>query len=36
VIGVGSAAGVVLFGIVSILIVVRVWLGRRLASFGYE
>ncbi len=36
VIGVGSAAGVVLFGNVSILIVVRVWLGRRLASFGYE
>jgi ABC-type sugar transport system permease subunit len=36
VIGVGSAAGVVLFGIVSILIVVRVWLGRRLAAFGYE
>jgi ABC-type sugar transport system permease subunit len=36
VIGVGSAAGVVLFGIVSILIVVRVWLGRGLASFGYE
>ena len=36
VIGVGSAAGVVLFGIVSILIVFRVWLGRRLASFGYE
>jgi ABC-type sugar transport system permease subunit len=36
VIGVGSAAGVVLFGIVSILIVVRVWLGRRLASFGCE
>lgn len=36
VIGVGSAAGVVLFGIVSVLIVVRVWLGRRLASFGYE
>jgi ABC-type sugar transport system permease subunit len=36
VIGVGAAAGVVLFGIVSILIVVRVWLGRRLAAFGYE
>jgi putative chitobiose transport system permease protein len=36
VIGVGSAAGVVLFGIVSILIVIRVWLGRRLAAFGYE
>jgi ABC-type sugar transport system permease subunit len=36
VIGVGSAAGVVLFGIVSVLIVVRVWLGRRLAAYGYE
>jgi len=36
VIGVGSAAGVVLFGIVSVLIVVRVWLGKRLAAFGYE
>lgn len=36
VIGVGSAAGVVLFGIVSILIVLRVWLGRQLAAFGYE
>ena len=36
VIGVGSAAGVVLFGIVSVLIVVRVWLGRQLAAFGYE
>ena len=36
VIGVGSAAGVVLFGMVSILIVVRVWLGRRLAAYGYE
>ena len=35
-IGVGSAAGVVLFGIVSVLIVVRVWLGRRLAAYGYE
>ncbi len=36
VIGVGSAAGVVLFGIVSVLIVVRVWLGKRLAAYGYE
>ena len=36
VIGVGSAAGVVLLGIVSVLIVVRVWLGRRLAAYGYE
>jgi len=36
VIGVGCAAGVVLFGIVSVLIVVRVWLGKRLAAYGYE
>jgi len=36
VIGVGSAAGVVLFGIVSILIVVRVWLGKKVAAYGYE
>jgi ABC-type sugar transport system permease subunit len=36
VIGVGSAAGVVLLGIVSVLIAVRVWLGRRLATYAYD
>jgi ABC-type sugar transport system permease subunit len=36
VVGVGSAAGVVLFAMVSVLIVVRVWLGKRLAAYGYE
>ena len=36
VIGVGAAAGVVLFGIVSVLIVVRVWVGKRLVAYGYE
>ncbi len=36
VIGVGAAAGVVLFGIVAVLIVARIWLGKRLAAYGYE
>jgi len=36
VIGVGSAAGVVLFGIVAVLIAARVWIGRRFAAYGYE
>ena len=36
VIGVGAAAGVVLFGIVAVLIAARFWIGRRLAAFGYE
>lgn len=36
VIGVGSAAGVVLLGIVSVLIAVRVWMGRQLANYAYE
>lgn len=36
IVGVGSAAGVVLLGIVSILITMRVWLQRRLAANGYE
>jgi ABC-type sugar transport system permease subunit len=36
VIGVGSAAGVVLFAIVGVLIAARVWIGRRFAAYGYE
>lgn len=36
VIGVGSAAGVVLFGIVAVLIAARVWVGRRVSAYGYE
>jgi ABC-type sugar transport system permease subunit len=36
VIGVGSAAGVVLFGIVAVLIAARVWVGRRFSAYGYE
>lgn len=36
VIGVGSAAGVVLLAIVSVLIAVRVWLGKRIAAYAYE
>jgi ABC-type sugar transport system permease subunit len=36
VIGVGSAAGVVLLCIVSVLIAVRVWLGKRIAAYAYE
>jgi ABC-type sugar transport system permease subunit len=36
IIGVGSAAGVVLLGIVSLLIVMRLWLQNRLAANGYE
>ena len=36
IVGVGSAAGVVLLGIVSLLILARVWLLRRLAAHGYE
>lgn len=36
IVGVGSAAGVVLLGIVSLLILARVWLLRSLAAHGYE
>jgi ABC-type sugar transport system permease subunit len=36
IVGVGSAAGVVLLCIVSVLIAMRVWMQRRLASYGYE
>jgi ABC-type sugar transport system permease subunit len=36
VIGVGSAAGVVLFLIVGVLIALRVWAGRRIAAYGYD
>jgi ABC-type sugar transport system permease subunit len=36
VIGVGAAAGVVLLAVVSLLIVARIWLGRRIAAYGYE
>ena len=36
IVGVGSAAGVVLLGIVSLLILARVWLLRTLAAHGYE
>jgi ABC-type sugar transport system permease subunit len=36
IIGVGSAAGVVLLGIVSVLIALRVWMGRQLASYAYD
>jgi raffinose/stachyose/melibiose transport system permease protein len=36
VIGVGSAAGVVLLGIVSILIVARLWVGRWIAANAYD
>jgi raffinose/stachyose/melibiose transport system permease protein len=36
VIGVGAAAGVVLLAVVSLLIVARIWLGRRVAAYGYE
>ena len=36
VIGVGSAAGVVLLGIVSVLIALASGCGRRLAAYGYE
>ena len=36
VIGVGSAAGVTLLGVVSLLILVRVWTGRKVAVVGYD
>ena len=36
VIGVGAAAGVVLLGVVSVLIVARIRLDQRLAAFGYD
>lgn len=36
IVGVGAAAGVVLLGIVSLLIVARLWLMRSLATHGYE
>ena len=36
IVGVGAAAGVVLLGIVSLLILARVWLLRSLAAHGYE
>jgi len=36
VIGVGAAAGVTLLGVVSLLILVRVWTGRKVAVVGYE
>ncbi|MFO1038179.1 MAG: sugar ABC transporter permease [Geminicoccaceae bacterium] len=36
IVGVGAAAGVVLLGIVSLLIVARLWLMRSLAAHGYE
>lgn len=35
-IGVGAAAGVVLLGVVSILIAARMYVHKRLASYGYE
>jgi ABC-type sugar transport system permease subunit len=35
-VGVGAAAGVVLFAIVAVLIGLRFWIGRRVAAFGYE
>jgi putative chitobiose transport system permease protein len=35
-IGVGAAAGVVLLGVVSILIAARMFMHRRLVSYGYE
>jgi len=36
IVGVGAAAGVVLLGIVSLLIIARLWLMRSLAAHGYE
>jgi ABC-type sugar transport system permease subunit len=36
VVGVGSAAGVVLLGIVSVLIVARLWVGRWIAANAYD
>jgi raffinose/stachyose/melibiose transport system permease protein len=36
VLGIGAAAGVTLLGVVSVLIVMRVWVGRRIAVAGYD
>ncbi|HVY99914.1 MAG TPA: sugar ABC transporter permease [Dongiaceae bacterium] len=36
IVGVGSAAGVVLLSIVSVLIAMRIWMQRRLAAGGFE